>query len=281
MKIGIQGGRASYHEAAVQNLHPENIEIVYYKTFFDLFQALKNKQVDRIVSAIANNRVQYIPDPYLYLTTPESGYKIVGETYIKVNHMLLGAPGARLSDIREIHSQAPAIGQCQHFLETHLPDVELVEADDTAGSAELISKLGDKSKAAIASELAGQIYGLDVLAPSIQDDPENITRFFEIILTENDVEIRRSDKTTMLLWTPQTVGALAGALDMFRDDNINIASLQSKIIPNTPFDMVFFVEFEAGIEQENVKKLLSELTEKGYKTEILGSYTKFDLSGKF
>lgn len=277
MKIGIQGGAGSNHEQVALNLHPE-AEIVPYKTFSDLFTGLENREIDSIISAIANNRIQYLPDPYRYLTTSGCKWRIIAEHYLPINFHLLGLPGAKLADIKVVHSQTPAIGQCETFLETNLPNVEVIEESDTALSAKLVADLGDKNHAAIATKRAGEIYGLKPIVYSIQDDPLNLTRFFEIVLEENYQVVAEANKTTMLLTTHQTAGSLANALDKFRDYQINIASLQSRIIPNTPFEMVFFIEFEAGVHQPNVQKLLSELAQKDYKTEIIGSYTRVDLA---
>jgi prephenate dehydratase len=271
-KVGIQGGPASYHEIAAKQML-EDIEIVYLETFQQLFQALHKGQVDSAVVAIANNRVQFIAEPYDKLTTPGHEFVVVGESYLKVKHALLGLKGVRLEDIKEVHSQAPALGQCMYFLEKHLPSALLVEEHDTAGSAKHIAELNDPSKAAIASEAAGKLYGLAVLKQAIQDDPANITRFLEIAKSK-DAVIEGANKTTMLLKTPQVSGALVGALQPFKEHGINLSSLQSKLIPNTAFDMMFFIEFEAGINEERTQSVLGELHKNGYETDILGSYKR-------
>lgn len=270
--VGIQGGRGSYHEAAALQLHA-NAKIQYFETFPQVFSALRANKIDTAILAIANNRVQFIPETYEEITTPGHDLSVVGETYLHVEHALLAPSGARLKDILEVHSQAPAIEQCLHFLENELPHARIIEAHDTAGSAEAVAAWNDTSRAAIASVRAGAINKLTPIATAIQDDPANITRFIEISLTKGS-RVLNANKTTMLLTTPQLPGALVKALQPFSNHNINLSSLQSKLIPNTPFDMMFFVEFEAGMEEERTKLVLEQLDIDGYGFDILGSYKK-------
>lgn len=270
MKIGIQGGEASYHEAAARKLHTTG-NIVYYETFTQVFEALKNTEVDCIIVAIANNRVQFIPDVHEQLVRTSSPYTICGEVYLRIHHALLAIPGAHISDITEVHSQAPALGQCSHFLENELPEAHIVEEHDTAGSAKLIAELQDGTKAAIASEAAGKLHGLVALKTDIQDDSDNITRFIEVRL-RGEPNSAQANKTSVLLKTPEVAGALSRALKPFEKEGINLSYLQSRIIPNTAFDIDFFLEFEAGADDPKSRRVLQQLKADGYQIEVLGSY---------
>lgn len=276
MKIGIQGGPASYHEAAVKQIDPR-AEVVYCATFTELFKAITDGAVDSGVTAIANNRVQFIADPYEYLTAPDAPYQIVAETYLRIEHALLARKGATLADITEVHSQAPALGQCSHFLEDTLPQAHIIEESDTALAAKIVATEGKLNSVAIASKAAGELYGLEVLQESVQDDPDNLTRFVQVTLKDHANSVDKASKTTMMLQTPQVPGALVKALLPFQKANINLTSLQSKLIPNTPFDMQFFVEFEAGLQEEQTKRVLQNLESNGYRLHILGSYRKADI----
>lgn len=269
--IGIQGGAASYTEAAALKLHPK-AQITYYETFTDVFSALRSGTVTSVVVAIANNRVQFIPDSYEQLTTHDSGLSIVGEAYLRIEHALLALPGSSIDNITEVHSQAPAIGQCSHFLEKVLPDAHVMEEHDTAGSAKIVAESGSQTKAAIASMRAGELYGLHALQTSIQDDTDNITRFVEVQLAKNSQPVAQADKTSILLVTTQSAGSLAKALQVFAEADINLLYLQSRIIPNSPFHIDFFVEFEAGLHEERAQRALRAVKELGYDSVILGSY---------
>lgn len=179
--IGIQGGRASYHEQAALQLHP-NSEIRYYDTFHELFAALKVGNVNSIVCAISNTHIGRITESNVELNTLHGKYRVLHEIPLSISHSLLGMPGTTLAAIQNIYSQRPALDQCRETLSTLLPNASLIETDDTALSAKLVAESSDPTKAAIASAAAGELYGLIPLRTSVQDDPENITNFIEIAL---------------------------------------------------------------------------------------------------
>ncbi|MDZ7744958.1 MAG: prephenate dehydratase domain-containing protein [Candidatus Saccharibacteria bacterium] len=270
--IGIQGGKASYHELAVKQMHP-SATIKYFETFKDVFTALKNSSIDSALVALANNRMQFISDTYELLTSNTEDFVIVGEKYLKVEHALLALQGGQLSSIREVYSQAPALLQCSNFIDNELPHASIIETHDTADSAEFVSKSRDTSKAAIASMQAAKLYGLDVIAKKIQNDKDNITRFIQLKRRgDDDVDVlKTADKTSMLLFTPQTAGSLISALLPFQESGINLSYLQSKVMPNSAFDMMFFVEFEAGMQEMRSRCTLDELHSLGHRTKILVS----------
>lgn len=270
-KIGIQGGRGSYTELAALKMHTHT-SIQYCETFTEAFQTLRDGNVESIVVAIANNRVQFIPDTHEQLMASDNDLSIVGETYLRIEHALLALPGSSMTDITEVHSQTPALGQCSHFLENELPNAHIVEEHDTAGSAKLVAESGNIQLAAIASIKAGELHGLKPLKTSIQDDKDNITRFVEISLAAKGGSNAKANKTSMLLVTTQTAGSLAKVLNSFANVGINLSYLQSRIIPNSPFDIDFFVEFDAGTEEARTKQVLREIQELGYSCIVLGSY---------
>ncbi|MGZ6005533.1 MAG: prephenate dehydratase [Candidatus Saccharimonadales bacterium] len=278
--IGIQGGEASYHELAAHQLHP-GTELAYYETFEDLFQAVKRQQIGSAVVAIANNRVQFIPEPYDLLLSGSEALAnrlvIEAETYLRVEHALMAPHGASLEDIREVHSQPPAIGQCRQFLDHRLPKARIVEQHDTAASAKMVAEIGDPTKAAIASLQAAKKYGLTIVEESVQDDRDNITRFIELKNLHGSKAIKGANKTTMVLETPHEAGALVDALLPFKERGINLANLHSRTIPNTAFHNQFFVEFDAGTQEERTKEVMKELIESGHYIRILGSYVSAEI----
>lgn len=273
--IGIQGGPASYHEMAARQLHP-GAELDYCETFEDVFTALRDRQIGSAIVAIANNRVQFIPEPFEELVHGKGDLSVVGETYLRVEHALLATNPVELDVIREVHSQAPAIEQCRSFLEHHLPHARIIEEHDTAGSAEMVSRWSTPSIAAIASTKAAERYGLSILCEGIQDDETNLTRFLELKVVNGHI-VPDADKTTMLLKTPQVSGALVDALLPFKREGINLSNLQSRTVPNSAFEMDFFVEFEAGTQESRVQEVLQELAATGHKYTVLGSYRKAEI----
>ncbi len=269
--VGVQGREGSYHEEAARSLWGENVDIAYIDTFRELFDSIRTGKVGRGVVAIANNSIGFIPETYALLVSEEaSKYQIRGETYVRVEHQLLGLPGTNLSQVREVHSQSPAINQCTDFLETHLPRFTVVEQDDTALSAELVSTWGDPTKAAIASRTAGKLHGLEPIAANIQDDPDNITRFLILEKRADSQEIADSDKTSAILQTGQAPGSLYKALGVFADREVNIATLHSAFVPNSAFKMKFLIEFDAGAEEAEV--ITKELRAMSCQLATLGSY---------
>lgn len=179
LTIGIQGGQGSYHELAAKLLRPDDT-IVYYPTFPALFRALITEEVDRILCAVANSQIGIIPEVSSELTKMQGKYAISKEIALPIHHCLLGVAGAVSSDITHIHSQKPALDQCAEFLLQNYPNATLVEETDTALSAQKVAYKKDKAHAAIASEIAGKIYGLPILRTNIQDDTKNITNFLEL-----------------------------------------------------------------------------------------------------
>ena len=274
MQVGIQGGKGSYHEQAAQGYSVlTGARLVYQPTFKQLFAGLEAGTYDRALVAIANNAVGFIHEPYSYLVLDGgSKLRICGETYVRVEHHLLGLPGAKLQDIHQVHSQAPALGQCAAFLQDHVATCEIIEESDTALSAQRVAEWKDPTKAAIASKRAGDLHGLVSLAANIQDDPDNITRFLLIARSNNAPEPTSSNKTTCLLDTGQQPGALATALLPFREAGVNISSLQSLFVPNSPFHMQFFLEFDAAASDPRTQRIQDWLHGLGCTLTILGSY---------
>jgi prephenate dehydratase len=272
-KIGIQGGESSYHEQAAQQLFGNESELTYLSTFPEVFQQLRDGKIGKAVVAIANNRYNFIPAPFAMLSSASGrDFWIAGETYVHVEHQLLGIESATLDTVAEVHSQAPALGQCMNYLDSNLAHVPLVEQDDTALSAQLVAKWQDPSKVAIASRGAGKLYGLKVVAENIQDDEHNYTRFL-VLEQRNQPRVIDGDKTSIVLQTSQAAGSLVDALVPFKEHGINIDTLHSSYLPNSKFTMQFFMEFNAGIQQDNVMYLLKKLaTEQRCRITVLGSY---------
>ncbi|MCA9331203.1 hypothetical protein KC957_04070, partial [Candidatus Saccharibacteria bacterium] len=241
IRVGIQGTHGSYHEQAARKHYGNGVEIAYLQTFQEVFEALLSGLVAEAVVAIANNRYGFVPGAFSELMRNSADVSIAGEVYLPIRHQLLALPGTTLESIHEVYSQSVALGQCTKFLRSTLAHARLVEEDDTARSAELVSQSGDVHMAAVASSEAAELYGLQVLAQNIQDDDSNITRF--LVLKRASTEAGSTgDKTTALLRTSQAAGSLVDALMPFKEHGINISTLHSTFLPNTEFEMQFFIE---------------------------------------
>lgn len=277
MKLAIQGDPGSYHEQAawqyMQALGCGNRQIIYQQNFTDVFASVQSGTCDGAIVAIANNSVGYIHEPYKTLVRDAGKtYRIAGETYVRVEHQLLGVPGATLQDITHVHSQAPAIGQCEEFLQSALPHAHVEEEADTAISAQHVASRGKKTHAAIASRRAGELNGLVPIKENIQDDKDNITRFLGIVRVAGHASIEGANKLTALLTTKEQPGSLASALSLFGDRRIGISSLQSLYIPNSAFRMRFWMDVDAGEYDPRLDEARRGLGTLGCDFTVLGSY---------
>lgn len=270
------GGPGSFHHIAALELHGADASIEYFGTPSQVLDRLSSDKIDRAVLAVANNSAGYVQDLVHHLTSPEGElYWIDAETYLPVQHQLLGLPGVKLSDIRTVHSHRAAFGQCTALLEGSLAETERVEQNDTATAAMIVGQRGDPTQAAIASQVAAEIHGLNIVLPNIQDSESNITRFLGLTKRENGgITTSDDDKTTMILRTRQKPGSLRKALAPFDNAKINIALLQSRIISGSQFNMDFWLEFEAGLAERRTQKVLRRLGAIGCSATLLGSYRK-------
>lgn len=277
MKLAIQGNPGSYHEEAAmqytQRCGAQTTELLYRQTFTDTFAGLRDGSCDGAIIAIANNAVGFIHEPYKTLVRDAGEtFCVAGETYVRIGHQLLGLPGTELSDITHVHSQAPALGQCEDFLQSLLPRAHREEEQDTALSAQIVAKQGEKSHAAIASHRAGKLHGLVPIAENIQDDKDNITRFLYVVRAAGSAGIEGANKMTALLTTPGHAGSLAAALGLFGKRAIGISSLQSLYVPNSSFQMQFWIDIDAGGQDSRIVDIGNELADLECEFIALGSY---------
>lgn len=175
IKIAIQGQEASFHGLAARQLLGDDIQLLYCETFADTFASLANGDADKIVVAIENSLFGPIHETQDLLL--KYNFIKVGELRLRIKQCLIGLSNAKLSDIREIYSQLPALVQCKIYLDEHVSKAKRIEQQDTAESVANIKAWDDPTKAAIASAEAAKLHGLKVLAAGIEDNKQNYTRF--------------------------------------------------------------------------------------------------------
>lgn len=270
-QIGIQGWEGSYHEQAALELGIDASRLACMDSFGEVYDAVRTGRLGGALVAIVNNSVGYISPSYNELVYDDDVW-ISGETYTRVDHQLLALPGTSLEDIVEVRSQAPALAQCDRNLRRYLPGAKRVERNDTAASAREINVGNLKDVAAVASPRAGDLYGLEVVQPNIQDREHNITRFLFIEPRRMANTPPDANKTTMMLDVPEQTGALAWVSALFADNDINLKSILSQPIPDSAFDSNFFLEFGAGLQSEKAEKVIARLLQKGCGVHVLGSY---------
>lgn len=267
-RIAIQGHEGSYHSIAANRFFGEDIELVPCDTFAEAFLELDNGRADFALLAIENSLYGSINQVYDLLL--KYRFWICGEVYLRVEHCLIGLPGTSIKQLKEVHSQAEALAQCETYLETELAHVDRVEHHDTAASVTDIKRWNDPTKAAIASEAAAKLHGLEILAQGIETNKANYTRF--VALTRTPTEATDSDKTSLVLITDHQPGALYRALGSFADRNISLSKLQSRPIIGEAWHYMFYVDVLADQSSPAMTTALRELEQQKCDVTVLGSY---------
>ena len=253
-KIYFQGTFGAYSHLAALSIDPK-AEILPCKTFDECFNKASEEPDSRIIIPESNRITGNIGIEYLIFKHRLNIYK---EHFQKIEHNLLGQPGAKLKDIKEVYSHAQGLSQCSKFIkENNL--AEHIRAD-TAGSAEMISKTKDVKQSAIASSLSAEIYGLEVIKKNIENESGNLTRF--LVMGKNISQPEFKDKTyitSFLFKLKSKPAALYQSLGGFAINGVNLTKLQSYPEKNS-FDSYFFLcDLDGHIEDPKVKKSLEEL----------------------
>ena len=253
-KIYFQGTFGAYSHLAALSIDP-NAEILPCKTFDECFNKASEEPDSRIIIPESNRITGNIGIEYLIFKHRLNIYK---EHFQKIEHNLLGQPGAKLKDIKEVYSHAQGLSQCSKFIkENNL--AEHIRAD-TAGSAEMISKTKDIKQSAIASSLSAEIYGLEVIEKNIENESGNLTRF--LVMGKNISQPEFKDKTyitSFLFKLKSKPAALYQSLGGFAINGVNLTKLQSYPEKNS-FDSYFFLcDLDGHIEDPKVQKSLEEL----------------------
>lgn len=273
MKVAIQGETGSFHEVAARKyFNYDDIEIVPCSTFDLLLHKVKNEEVDFGIMAIENARSGSIL--YNYTLIRESGMKILGEQNLRIKQNLMALKGQTIADIKEIRSHPIAIAQCMTYL-NELAGVTLVESEDTAASARIISQQKLAGVAAIAPEKAAEIYDLEILAESIETYKQNYTRF--LVIGSKEKGNNRGNKVSVCFSTGHKPGSLAAVLVKLADLNINLTKIQSVPRLNGEWEYMFYLDLELdkGTRSEVIERVLSNHTSN---LEILGVYFKGDMT---
>ncbi len=266
--IAYQGEPGANSHIACLEAYP-GCEPVACRTFEDAFAAVAEGTVDLGLIPIENSLAGRVAD--IHHLMPDSGLYIVGEHFQRVHHQLLALPGARLEDIRTVHSHIMAIGQCRTTI--HKLGLEPVPTADTAGAAREVAELGDRTRAAIATRLAAEIYGLQVLRENIEDADHNTTRFLALSREPDDAEPDGHPVITSFVFRVRNVpAALYKALGGFATNGVNMTKLESYQLEGSFFATQFYADIEGHPADRNVRLALEELNFFTKHLKILGVY---------
>ena len=267
-KIAIQGERGAFSEIAAKSFFGGKIKVSTSFSFVDVFDKVKNKKVSYGIIPIENSLYGSVIDS-LDLLQKNSLY-IVGEINLQISHYLLSNKKYKLSQIKKIFSHPQALGQCSIFLDS-LPGVKIIPSYDTAGSAKLLENNTEEISAAIASKEASELYGLKIIRSKIQNKKKNYTRFLVISQKPFMGKIAKP-KTSISIQLKSIPGALYKALSVFALRDIDLVKIESRPLPDKPFQYLFYIDFSGDLREKKIQLALNHLKEISYKIKLFGTY---------
>jgi len=267
-RIAFQGEPGAYSHEACRKARPD-MEALACRTFEDAIESVRSGDAELAMLPVENSTYGRVADIHSML--PASGLHIIEEAFVRVHINLLGLPGVQLEEITHAMSHTVLLGQCKSFLQKHA--IHRITGADTAGSARHVAAAGEQTTAALASELAGEIYGLDVLARHIEDQSSNTTRF--LIMSPEADNSRRGQNgmiTSFVFEVRNIPAALYKAMGGFATNGVNMTKLESYMVDGSFTATQFYADIEGHPDDPNVALALDELSYFTAKTEILGVY---------
>jgi prephenate dehydratase len=258
---------ANSHIACVDN-YPD-LTPLPCPTFEDAFATLEDGSANLGMIPIENSIAGRVADIHALL--PASGLHIVGETFLPIHFQLLAVPGARIEDLKAVYSHIHALGQCRNIIRKLR--LKPIVSGDTAGAAREVAEWGDKSRASLATRLAGQIYGLDTLASDVEDEKHNTTRF--VVLSKDERWAPRGEApvvTTFVFRVRNVPAALYKALGGFATNGVNMTKLESYMVEGEFAATQFLADVDGHPDDPPLKRALEELEFFSREVRILGVY---------
>jgi chorismate mutase/prephenate dehydratase len=266
IKVAFQGERGAFSEDAAAKLFVGDIGFLPCVQLKEVFDLVSQDKVEFGVVPVENSQAGSINETYdLLLLYP---LNIFAEAILKVSHCLMALLGEKLADIATIYSHPQALAQCTEFLSKL--NVEIMPSYDTAGSAKMIKEKKLRNCAAIASKRAADIYGLEILAPEIETNVNNYTKF--VAISKQKAKYAWRNKTSLVFAAEHEPGSLYRILGIFATRNINLTKLESRPSRTKPWEYVFYVDFEGHLDGEVYQDAMRELQREATFVKILGSY---------
>lgn len=267
IRVVYQGVEGAYGHAAALQYFGEEADICHVPTFEEAMQVVQEGRADYGVLPIENSTAGAVIDNY-DLQIKYSNH-IVAETFVQVRHMLLGCQEAEAEDIRTVFSHPQALMQCSEFLNRQ-KGVKQISLENTAVAAKKVVADQDKTQAAIASEIAGKLYGLKVLRSGIQNNKNNTTRF--IILSRQPLYRKDAGKVSITFELPHRSGTLYNILGHFIFNGVNMRMIESRPIPGRSWEYRFFIDIEGNLADAAVQNALNGVAAEAQNMRILGNY---------
>ncbi|NQU86084.1 MAG: prephenate dehydratase [Mariniphaga sp.] len=272
-KVAIQGIAGSFHEDAAMRYFDEEIEIVECRSFRKVCELIDADKVDISVMAIENSIAGSLLNNYGLIR--DFHLRIIGEIYIHIQLNLMALPGVEKKDIKEIYSHPVSFQQCNEFLEHNFPDVKTKELGDNAGVAKYISEDKITYAGVISNNRSAEIYGLNIMEPGIETNKKNYTRF--LILAKHGNPSEGTNKASICFEVGHYYGSLSSVLNIFAENEINMAKIQSVPIVGKPNEYTIHVDIEWN-SLENYEHAIHQVLKKVSSLSILGEYTKGEVA---
>jgi prephenate dehydratase len=266
-RVAFQGERGAFSEEAAVKLLGEEIVLVPRPTFEAAFSAISDGEADYILAPIENSLAGPVHRSFDLLV--DSKLSILAEVIIPIVHNLIAAPGAKFEEISVVESHPVALAQCEHFFSAH-PRLKRIATEDTAGSVRDVVRAGDRTRAAIASRRAAELYGGAILREHLEDNCENYTRF--LLLSESAESSENADKLSLVFQLDHRPGALYHSLEPFARRNLNLMKIESRPVHGRPWQYRFYLDLQASRRDPEVAAALRELEGLVVDLRILGSY---------
>ncbi|MEM6464000.1 MAG: prephenate dehydratase [Pseudomonadota bacterium] len=266
-KIAFQGELGAYSHQACRETRPDH-EVLPCRTFEDVIEATRSGDADLAMLPVENTTYGRVADIHRLL--PESGLHIVDEAFVRVRINLLGIPGSGLEDVKQAYSHLVLLPQCATFLREH--GIEGRVSPDNARAAREVAERGDPQHAALASQLAAEVYGLDVLAANVEDNAHNTTRF--LVMSPEPDETRRSEAmmTTFVFRVRNIPAALFKAMGGFATNGVNMTKLESYMVDGSFSATQFYADIDGHPDDRSVQLAMEELRYFTSELRILGTY---------
>ena len=265
-RVVFQGAEGAYSQAAMIQYFGEGVNCFHVDTFRDAMLAIDEGSADFAVLPIENSSAGIVSEIYDLLVEFENS--IVGEQIIPINHCLLGCAGTKISDIKTVYSHAQSLMQSAHYLQEK--GWQQISMKNNAFAAQKVAEDKNPTEAAIASEYAAKVYGLEILEKGVNDLKENSTRF--IIITNQKVFSKDASKISLCFEVNHESGALYHALSHLIYNGLNMTKIESRPLEGRNWEYRFFVDFEGNMEDSAVKNALRGLREETRNMKILGNY---------
>lgn len=264
--VACQGVEGAYSQIACEKMF-QSPNIMYFSTFESVFLAIDHGLCRYGILPLENSTAGSVNA--IYDLMMKYDFSIIRSTRIKVDHCLLANKGAAITDIKEIFSHEQALAQCSGYLKS-LENVKVTACENTAAAAKMLFESGRKDAAALSSSACAQLYGLECLGKSVQDQSGNYTRF---ICISKQLEIYPgADKTSVMMVLPHKPGSLYHALSGLYALGVNINKLESRPLPNSDFQFMFYFDLATSIYSDSFRQMLVGLEETSVMIKYLGSY---------